>query len=156
MDTLAQRCDEIFEAIVQATGVKAFAAKLGLSTRQVHRMLSGAQPNPLSRFCDVLHACDQQSAEAVLSAVCRAMDVYWIRVPQDLKSANLNAVKESAEAIVAISEGRSVQTTVREIRQAIAALSALERMLDQEKAAAEGRKTLAKLASRIEAKALPE
>ncbi|MFB3891756.1 MAG: hypothetical protein ACE15C_07005 [Phycisphaerae bacterium] len=126
-----QRCDELFEAMVESVGVKAFAAAIGVTARQVHRMLSGAQANPLARFCDAMGACTRQAAEAVLSDLCRRQGVYWIRVPESLKAANLNAVKESAEAIVAITEGRSIQTEVNEIRQAIAALSALERVLDR-------------------------
>ncbi len=134
-------CDEIFEGMVEAAGIKAFASKLGLSTRQVHRMLNGSQPNPLTRFCDILSAAEPKSAEAALSHVCRKQGVYWIRVPQDLKSANLNAVKESAEAIVAITEGKDPRVTVREIREAIAALSALEKMLDCQMPPAEIRKS---------------
>jgi hypothetical protein len=54
-----------------------------------------------------------------------------MRILENLAAANVNAVKESAEAIVAISEGRSVRVTVKEIREAIAALAALERRLSQ-------------------------
>ena len=120
--------------MVESVGIKAFASKMELSTRQVHRMLGGAQANPVARFCQAMQACDKKTAEAVLSHLCRQQGVYWIRVPASLKAANLNAVKESAEAIVAITEGRSVTTTVREIREAIAALAALEKILDADKA----------------------
>ena len=126
-----QRCDELFEAMVESVGIKAFASALGVTARQVHRMLSGAQANPLARFCDAMGACAPKAGEAVLSDLCRRRGVYWIRVPESLKAANLNAVKESAEAIVAITEGRSIRTTVKEIREAIAALAALEHVLDR-------------------------
>ena len=125
------QCDELLAAMVESVGIKAFAAGLGVSTRQVHRMLNGSQANPLRRFCDVLLSCDQKTAEAALSSICRSMGVYWIRVPESVEAAHLNAVKESAEAIVAITEQRSPRVTVREIREAIAALSALERILDR-------------------------
>lgn len=125
------KCDRLFGEMVESVGVKAFAAKLGMSSRQVHRMLSGSQPNPLRRFCEVLQACPQAKAEAAMSCLCRQMGMYWVRVPTTLAEANLNAVKEAAEAIVAIMEGRSVDTAVQEIREAIAALSALERALDK-------------------------
>jgi len=123
-------CDEFFESVVQAVGIKAFAAKLGLSARQVHRMIGGAQPNPLRRFCDILNACDAPQVEAILSCVCRQQGVYWVRSPETIEAAHLNAVKESAEAIVAITEGRSTSVAIREIREAISALVALEKILD--------------------------
>ena len=125
------RCDQLLEAMVESVGIKAFTAGLGVSTRQVHRMLNGSQHNPLRRFCDVLLSCDSSQAEAALSHICREVGVYWVRVPQSLEVANLNAVREAAEAIVAITEGRSIDVAVNEIREAIAALSALERALDK-------------------------
>lgn len=131
-----QHCEEIFEAMVESVGIKAFAANMGISTRQVHRMLNGAQPNPLDRFCRTMKSCDGKAAEQALSHVCRQSGVYWIRVPVSMKAANLDAVKEAAQAIVAITEDRSITVEVREIREAIAALAALEKKLDQEQATA--------------------
>jgi hypothetical protein len=96
-------------------------------------MLNGAQPNPLDRFCDIMKACDAKTAQRALSHVCRQSGVYWVRVPISMKAANLDAVKEAAQAIVAITEGRSITVEVREIREAIAALAALEKKLDQER-----------------------
>ena len=125
-----ERCEELFEALVESVGIKTFASNLGLSTRQIHRMRNGAKPNPLRRFCEMLQACDLKSAEGVLSYVCRQMGVYWIRVPADVKTANVNAVREAAEAIVAISEDRPTRAAVREIREAISALASLEKVLD--------------------------
>jgi hypothetical protein len=122
--------------MVESVGIKAFAAAMGVSTRQVHRMLNGAQPNPLERFCRAMESCDPKTAERALSHVCRQSGVYWIRVPASMKAANLDAVKEAAQAIVAITEGRSVAVEVREIREAIAALAAVEKKLDHERAPA--------------------
>ncbi len=121
--------DGLFEAMVESVGVKAFAAGMGLSTRQVHRMLNGAQPNPVGRMRVSLKAGRRQPAEDALDALCREMGGYFVRLAADLESANVNAVKESAEAIVAIAEDESPRITVREIREAIAALAALERRL---------------------------
>lgn len=124
------RCDEIFEAMVESAGIKAFAANMNLSTRQIHRMLNGTQPNPLRRFCEMMLACGTKPAESILSYVCRQMGVYWIRVPENLRAAHVNAVRESAEAIAAIAEGRPSKAAVKDIREAIAALAALEKMFD--------------------------
>jgi hypothetical protein len=125
------RHDELFEAMVGSVGVKAFAANMGLSTRQIHRMLSGTQPNPVRRFCEAISACDGPIAEEALDCLCRSCGGYFVRLVTNLEKANVNAVKESAEAIVAISEGNSPRVTIREIREAIAALAALEHRLLQ-------------------------
>jgi len=121
-----QRGEGLFEAMVTSAGIKAFAADIGLSTRQIHRMLNGTQPNPVTRMAEALSACKPQAAEAAMDYLCRQMGGYFVRLIEDLARANVNAVKESAEAIVAISEGRSPRVTVKEIREAIAALAALE------------------------------
>lgn len=123
------RCDELFEALVESVGVKAFAANLNLSNRQVHRMLSGAQPNPVRRLRDAMASGDGMVSVAVLDHLCQEHGGHFVPCDVDLDVANVNAVKESAEAIVAITEGRSVRVTVKEIREAISALAALERYL---------------------------
>ena len=120
------RCDELFETMVQSVGVKVFAANMGLSPRQVYRMLDGAQPNPVTRLCQAMQACEDAPAEVMLDYLCQQRGGYYVRMTQDLSVAGVNAVKESAEAIVAISEGRPPKVTIREIREAIAALAALE------------------------------
>ena len=124
-----RRYDELFEAMIESVGIKAFAADIGLSTRQIHRMLNGVQPNPIRRMAHALAACRGAEAEVALDWLCHGMDGYFVRLPDGLERANVNAVKESAEAIVAISEGRSVRVTVKEIREAISALAALEKRL---------------------------
>jgi len=123
------RCDELFEALVDSVGVKAFAANLHLSARQVHRMLSGAQPNPVTRLCEALAAGDGFAATATLDLLCQRWGGHFVESADNLAGANVNAIKEAAEAIVAITEGRSVRMTVKEIREAISALTALERHL---------------------------
>ncbi len=121
-----ERCEELFETMVEATGVKAFAADMGLSARQVYRMLNGVQPNPIWRFCQALTAARDADRSAVLDFICQQHAGYFARPAVELEQSNVNAVKESAEAIVAISEGRSPNVTIREIREAVAALCALE------------------------------
>lgn len=124
-----RRCEDLFEQMVESVGVKAFAANMGLSTRQVRRMLGGAQPNPVLRFCEALDACGEPCARAVLDHLCQRAGGYFVSLCADIDAAAVNAVKESAEAIVAITEQRQTNITVREIREAISALAALERRL---------------------------
>jgi hypothetical protein len=124
--------DELFEAMVESVGVKAFAMDIGLSSRQIYRILNGVQANPIERLCEAVDASETLAAEAVLDYVCQRNGGYFVRLTEDLSSANVNAVKESAEAIVAISEGRPTRVTVKEIREAISALAALEQMLQTE------------------------
>ena len=126
------RCDELFEAMTESVGVKAFAANMGLSARQVHRMLAGSQPNPVRRFCEALAACEGLAADAVLDYACQRRGGYFVPMGEDLQAANVNAVKESAEAIVAIMEGRSPRVTVKEIREAISALASLEQRIEKQ------------------------
>ncbi|HAU38683.1 MAG TPA: hypothetical protein DCX07_13325 [Phycisphaerales bacterium] len=122
-------CEELFEAMVESVGVKMFAARMDLSTRQIHRMLNGVQPNPIARMSEALSACEGLTADAAMDYLCKRRGGYFLQFPDNLADANVNAVKEAAEAIVAISEGRSVNITIREIREAISALAALEGML---------------------------
>jgi uncharacterized protein YbjT (DUF2867 family) len=122
-------CERLFEEMVESVGVKQFAANLGLSSRQVYRMLNGVQPNPLSRMDRALAACEGLTADAAVDHLCRRRGGYFVQFCDDLDQANVNAVKECAEAIVAISEGRDPAVTVREVREAVSALCALERAL---------------------------
>ncbi|MHC4716296.1 MAG: hypothetical protein ACYS5V_04950 [Planctomycetota bacterium] len=123
------RARELFEAMVESVGVKAFAANMDLSTRQIHRMLNGTQPEPVARAVAALQAAEPEEAEAALDYVCARMGGYFVRTIDNLDVAHVNAVKESAEAIVAISEGQSPRVEIKEIREAISALASLERRL---------------------------
>ena len=110
------RAGELFEAMVESVGVKAYAANMSLSTRQIHRMLNGTQPNPVGRFREAAAAGEPSAGAEALDWLCRQGGGYFVRLVTDLAKANVNAVKESAEAIVAISEGRSVRVTLMEFR----------------------------------------
>lgn len=122
-------CGELFEAMVESVGVKAYAAAMDLSTRQIHRMLNGSQPNPLERLCEAMRACGEPAAQKAIDHICQQRGGYFVRLADNIETANVNAVKESAEAIVAICEGRPANVEIKEIREAIAALAALERRL---------------------------
>jgi len=129
------RAQELFEALVESVGVKAFAANMRLSTRQIHRMLNGAQPEPLGRLVEALCAAEPDEARAALDHVCGRMGGYFVRAIDNLDVAHVNAVKECAEAIVAISEGHSPRVEIKEIREAISALATLEHRLHGGRAA---------------------
>lgn len=120
---------DLFESMVESVGIKAFAAAMELSTRQVHRMLGGVQPNPVERFLEAVRASEGLTAQAAVDFVCRQCGGYFVQLAENLHVANVNAVKEAAEAIVAISEDRRPQVEIKEIREAIAALASLERLL---------------------------
>ena len=143
------RWEELFEAMVESVGIKVFALKMGLSTRQIHRMLNGAQPNPLQRMCEALAACEGLTAQAAVDFLCQCRGGYFVEVVENLKTANINAVKESAEAIVAISEGRPPRVTIKEIREAISALASLEHLLRQQEPTSNTHANLSSGTSRI-------
>ena len=113
-----------FQSLVDSVGVKRFSSSLDLSTRQVNRILSGVQPNPVERLIRSLQAADAETGDRVLDHVCQEMGGHFVR-HEALDDAAVNAVKECAEAIAAISDGQISEIDVREIREAISALSGL-------------------------------
>jgi hypothetical protein len=120
----ADECLRQFAGLVDSVGVKRFAAALGLSTRQVNRILAGVQPNPVERLIRSLQSADASSGDAVLDYVCQELGGHFVR-HESLDRATVNAVKESAEAIAAISDGQISDLDIKEIREAISALSGL-------------------------------
>ena len=113
-----------FQSLVDSVGVKRFSSSLDLSTRQVNRILSGVQPNPVERLIRSLQAADADTGDRVLDYICQEMGGHFVR-HEALDDAAVNAVKECAEAIAAISDGEISEIDVREIREAISALSGL-------------------------------
>jgi hypothetical protein len=123
-DVLKDDCRDKFAALVECVGIKRFAQNLGLSTRQVNRILSGAQPNPIERLVVCLQAADPETGDAVLDFICQELGGHFVR-QEGIDSAAVNAVRECAEAIAAISDGQVTDMDMREIREAISALSGL-------------------------------
>ena len=111
-----------FADLVKGVGVKRFAQELRLSTRQVNRILSGA--HPVERMLRSLQSATPESGDRVLDFVCQEMGGYFVR-QEAFDEATVNAVKECAEAIAAISDGQLSELDLREIREAISALSGL-------------------------------
>lgn len=123
-DNLTEAANRRFQEMVDSVGVKRFAASLNLSTRQVNRILSGAQPNPIERLIRSLQAVDPDVGDRVLDYICQEMGGHFVRM-EALDLAAINAVKESAEAIAAISDGHISDMDIREIREAISALTSV-------------------------------
>lgn len=120
-----------FADLVNSTGTKRFAMSLGVSTRQVNRMLSGAQPNPVERLIRCLQSAEPEAGDRVLDFICQEMGGHFVR-SETLNDATLNAVKECAEAIAAMSDGQICDKDIQEIREAISALSSVIMSMKQQ------------------------
>jgi hypothetical protein len=121
-----------FASLVESAGVKRFAMALNLSTRQVNRILTGAQPNPIERLILALQAAEPEAGDRVLDYICQEMGGNFVR-HQTLETSTVNAIKECAEAIAAISDGEVSAMGVQDIREAISALSNLISTLHQKR-----------------------
>lgn len=128
-DYIDQHAQSHFSAMVESVGIKKFSSGIGLSTRQVNRILVGAQPNPVHRLIRCIQSCTPEAGDAVLDFLCKEAGGHFVRDEGSLDSAASNAVKECAEAIAAISDGRIRPVDEKEIREAIAALIALSRVI---------------------------
>ncbi len=125
-DRLAHSADELFQQMVDSTGIKRFANSLDLSTRQVNRILSGAQPNPMDRVIRCIQSCAPEVGDRVVDFICQEAGGYFVR-EEAIEAAAVNAVKECAEAIAAISDGQITALDEIEIREAVQALMSLAR-----------------------------
>jgi hypothetical protein len=117
-------CVRQFAHLVDCVGIKRFAAALGVSTRQINRILAGAQPNPVERLIRCLQAAEPDVGDAVLDYICQELGGHFVR-QEAIDGAAVNAVRECAEAIAAISDGQISTMDIKEIRDAISALSSL-------------------------------
>jgi hypothetical protein len=121
-----------FGDLVESVGVKRFAAGVGLSTRQVNRILRGAQPNPIERVIRAVQAADPEAGDRALDFICQEMGGSFVR-QTGVRDSTVNAIKECAEAIAAMSDGEVSQKEIDEIRDAISALSSLVMSLQRNK-----------------------
>jgi hypothetical protein len=117
-------CLEHFAELVECVGIKRFAGALGVSTRQVNRILAGSQPNPVERLIRCLQAVEPETGDRVLDYICQELGGHFVR-QEAMNEATVNAVRECAEAIAAISDGHVGDLDIKEIRDAISALSGL-------------------------------
>lgn len=129
-DDLTAAAGRRFAMLVESVGIKRFSAEIGLSTRQVNRILSGAQPNPIERVIRCLQCAEPEIGDNVLDFVCQELGGHFVR-HEAIDTAAVNAVKECAEAIAAISDGEISDLDVKEIREAISALSSVIDALKQ-------------------------
>ena len=123
-DLSKDECLQHFASLVDCVGIKRFACSIGVSTRQVNRILSGAQPNPIERLIRCLQATDPGIGDRVIDYVCQELGGHFVR-QETISDAAVNAVRECAEAIAAISDGQVTAVDMKEIREAINALSSL-------------------------------
>ena len=123
-ERLVEEAQRRFTDLVDIVGVKRFAHSLGLSTRQVNRILAGAQSNPIERLIKSLQSAETETGDKVLDYICQELGGHFVRM-ESLDAAAVNAVKECAEAIAAISDGHISELDIQEIREAISALAAL-------------------------------
>ena len=124
LDLSKDDCLGRFAELVDCVGIKRFADAVGVSTRQVNRILAGSQPNPIERLIRCLQAADPETGDRVIDYICQELGGHFVR-QEGLSDAAVNAVRECAEAIAAISDGHVGDLDVKEIRDAISALAAL-------------------------------
>lgn len=130
-DDSADKALSFFREMVESVGVKRFSDSLGISTRQVNRILAGVQPNPVNRILKSLQASHVEAGDRALDHICQEMGGYFVREDGGIDDAAVNAVKECAEAIAAISDGQITEVAEREIREAISALISLSRLVQE-------------------------
>jgi hypothetical protein len=107
---------------------------MDLSTRQVNRMLSGAQPNPVDRLVRSMQACQADVGDEALSFICQEAGGIFIKDEEpDLNHSTVHAIRECAEAIAAISDGKVTRMDERHVREAIGALTALLRAVREDR-----------------------
>ncbi len=136
-DPLKEEAVRQFAALVESVGVKRFAQSMGLSTRQINRILSGVQPNPVERLIRALQSAEPEVGDRVLDHVCQEMGGHFVR-HESISEASVNAVKECAEAIAAISDGHITDLDVREVREAVSALTGLLLSIRNSRAGGDG------------------
>ncbi len=123
-DSTGEIAQQRFRELVESVGVKRYAQSLGVTTRQINRILSGAQPNPVERIIHCLESAEPEVGDRVLDSICQEMGGHFVR-HEGLDDAVVNAVKECAEAIAAISDGEVTDDDAREVREAISALTGI-------------------------------
>jgi hypothetical protein len=134
-DDMAVHASIRFRRMVESVGVKRFASDMDLSTRQINRMISGAQANPIERILLSLQCSQADIGDETLSFICQEAGGYFVKEVGPLDTASVNAVKECAEAIAAISDGEITELDQNEVREAISALIGLLRTVGEERGA---------------------
>src|SRR5262245_27597313 len=68
-----------FSELVESVGIKRFSVALGLSTRQINRMRSGAQSNPVELLIRCLQCAEAEAGDRVLDFVCQEVGGHFVR-----------------------------------------------------------------------------
>ena len=135
LDELTIESSRHFRRMVESVGVKRFSSCMDLSTRQINRMLSGAQPNPVERLVRSMQSCQPEVGDEALSFVCQEAGGQFIKdEATEPNVAAARAVRECAEAIAAISDGEITRVDECEVREAIAALTGLLNTVREQRA----------------------
>jgi len=126
VDELTAEASGHFRRMVESVGVKRFSSCMSLSTRQINRMLSGAQPNPVERVVRSLQSCHPDVGDEALGFICQEAGGQFVKDESpELDASAAEAVRECAEAIAAIADGEVSRVDEREVREAVSALTAL-------------------------------
>lgn len=73
----------MFESVVRETGLVQFCEAIRLVRRQVNRMLSGAQPNPINRMIATIHAAESKAANRAMQYLCEEIGGTFIPASTD-------------------------------------------------------------------------
>jgi hypothetical protein len=133
-DELAVEASDHFRRMVASVGVKRFSSCMELSTRQINRMLSGAQPNPVDRLVRCLQSCEADVGDEALSFICQEAGGIFLKDEEpDLDHSTVHAVQECADAIRAVADGEVTRADERSVREAICSLTALLRSVREQR-----------------------
>lgn len=130
-DDLSVQSAGKFRAMVESVGVKRFAADMDLSTRQINRMLSGAQPNPVERIVRCLQSCDAEIGDETLEFICQETGGHFVKDVGSFDRSSSETLRRAADAVASAAEDRNAQVSEREVREAISALIALLGVVQQ-------------------------
>jgi len=123
VDELTAEASAHFRRMVESVGVKRFSSCMSLSTRQINRMLSGAQPNPVERLVRSLQSCHPDVGDEALGFICQEAGGQFVKDESpELDASAAGAVRECAEAIA---DGKVSRVDEREVREAVSALTGL-------------------------------
>jgi hypothetical protein len=90
-----------FESLVRETGLARFCDSIRLVRRQVNRMLSGAQPNPVNRMIATVQAAEHNAAQRVMGYVCQQVGGAFVPAPTATDPAERRAVEALSRCAVA-------------------------------------------------------
>lgn len=121
-DGLSKQAKYCFEDLVHSIGIKRFAQSLGVSTRQVNRMLSGAQPNPVERLIRSLQSADAETGNRVLDFICEELGGHFVR-GDALSEETLQSVHDCAARLAKMQFESRDDEAMQHMRETVEALT---------------------------------